>query len=218
MGDSQRQLPLAEHVHEDGPVLLPLQEFLYLIGGVLCPPQLVLGQYCLELLVPVRGVVEVNYGLVEGLGREILQLPLEGAEGHSALIEVLGGLCALEADAVFHKIIHPPIALAAVMPVVRTVHRGHQVQTLPLALYLLLEMTGHGSDVLHKPRHVLKSHGIYTLENVSFAGVGYHQIGPVYVPAAVGGALGRIALYSEVLYNFLHFLFLPVLFVNFYCL
>ena len=58
--------------------------------------------------------VEIRNGLVQLRRREIRQKLLECAEAHGALIKVLVRLGKLEADRIFHKVIHAPVALLRV--------------------------------------------------------------------------------------------------------
>ena len=205
MGDAQGQRPFMEHIHQRGPVGLPLQEFLDFISGVLCPAQPVLGQHGLKLGVAVRGVMEVLYGLMQGLGGKIRQLALEGAEGHGALIKVLRGLGGLEAKAVLHKVIDPPVALGAVMVIVCAVHRGHQMQAAPLFADLFRQVTGDSTYVLHQAGNILEGHSAQALENIALAAVHHHKISSVDVAAAIRFTTYHAALQAEIFQHVLHF-------------
>ena len=186
MGDAQGQLPFMEHIHQRGPIGLPLQEFPDLILRVLCPAQPVFRQHGFELGITVRGIMEVLYGLMQGPGGEIRQLALEGAEGHGALVKILRRLRGLETKAVLHKVIDPPVALGAVMVIVSAVHRGHQMQAAPLLTDLFRQVTGDSTHVLHQAGNILEGHGAQALKNVSPAAVRHHKKGSVDMTAAIG--------------------------------
>ena len=115
MGDPQRQLSGTKHGRQLAAHGLVGQYKVDLRLHGSGPAHGVLLQGLPEQAVTVRGIVEVVDGLVQGFSRKIRKLLLEGAEGNGALVEVLGALRGLEAQAVLHKVVHPPVAVFAHM-------------------------------------------------------------------------------------------------------
>ena len=147
-----------------------------------------------ENAVAVRGVVEILDGLMQGLGRESRQLLLEGAEGNGALIEVLGSLRSLQADAALNEVVNPPVAVFALVVPGLPIHRGNQGQRPVGVGDLRMEVLGNGGDVLLEARHIRERPVGDFLQNVAAAGACDHQVGHINVAAAVALAGNRSAV------------------------
>ena len=179
-----------------------------------CPPHHVLLHRLTEQSVAVGGVVEILNGLVEGFRREGAQLLLEGAEGDGALVEILRALRCLKADAVFHEIVDPPVAVLPLVVPALPCFGGNQVQGAVGIVGLLAQVGGDGGDVLLQPCHIREGPVADLLEDVPPPGLGDHQIGFVDVSAAVALTADSRSIQPELLQNgfvqCFHLSFLPI--------
>ena len=192
VGHPQGEHPGVEHFRQPGAHLLMSQrkgDFLFHRSG---PAHGVPGNGLPENPEPVRGVVEVANGFVEGFRRESAELLLEGAEGNGALVQIPGTLGGLKADAPLDEIKHPPVAVRAVMVPVLSIQGGNQGQSGIGIFQNSVEIPGNGSDVLLEPLHIRECPAADPLENIAFSVPGHHQIGFIDMAAAVTAA----ALYT----------------------
>ena len=129
--------------------------------------------------------MEVVDGLVQGFSRKIRKLLLEGAEGNGALVEVLGALRGLEAQAVLHKVVHPPVAVFAHMYPALAFVRGDQRQSCPGIGGLAVQMLCDGLNILLQTGNIRESPVAELLQNIPPPGIRHGQVCLVDVPAAI---------------------------------
>ena len=182
MGDAQGQLTAFTHALERTCLLLACEDEGDLVLHILGAAHHVLFQCLVEDAIAIHGVVEVGNGLRQGLSREIVQQLLERTECHGALIEILGRLRCLQADAVLHEVIHAVMTrlVGIVGLAVQGVHHSHGAARIGSTLGGEL---GHGGDVGHQTLHI---EGIGdALEDVAAARGGHQQIGGVDMTEAI---------------------------------
>ena len=128
--------------------------------------------------------------------REIRQELLEGAEAHGALIKVLVRLGKLEANRIFHKVIHAPIGILR-MQIACAVMRFYKRQNAARVVCFCPQELRDGSDIFHQPRHVAERIVVDFLQDIAMAAPGHDQIGHVDMPAAIRLAGNRLRVQVE---------------------
>ena len=169
-----------------------------------CPAQRVGGERRVELPVTVRGIVKAGDGLIEGLGRKLVQHALKAAEGDGALVEILRTLGGLEAQAVLNEIIDAPVFALVVTVPQSAVHRRDKVQTPARIAALRGEKGGDGSNVSHQRGDIVKGRAADALKYVAARAIRHHQIGEIDVPLAVALAGEGTPLERELTQNLFH--------------
>ena len=185
MGHPQGQLAALPHPLQGSGFLLPGEDEIDLPLYPRSPAHGVGGQRLPEYAVAVRGVVKVGDGLMEGLGGEIRQHPLKAAEGDGALVQVLGALGDLQADAVLHIVVDTPGLARFVPDPVFAVPGGDQVQGLPRIGAAGGQKAGHRGHVAHQGGNVVERGAAEALQDIAPAAVRGHEIGQVDMSLAV---------------------------------
>ena len=156
-----------------------------------------------KVCIAVHGVVEFADGLVQGGGGIAGQLALKVAEGHGALVKILGGFGLLQAQGALDKGIHPPGAAVGIGVVVFALLCGHHVHGLAHGIAALLldhaaQVAGHAADVLHQALGVGEGVGVDALQDIAHTVAGFilhvNTEGIVDVARAVAQGPGHLAV------------------------
>ena len=205
MSHPQGQRALRQQLYDEVGVPLSIQEETDLLPNLLGTTQLVSFQSPPELAVAHRGVVEVHDGLMEPLRRETGHHLLEAAEGLGALIKIHSGAGTLEANAVFHMVVHPPAVAILILIPVFSIQGRHKAQGLHGMMHTLGSVTGHSTNVLHQGRNIREHMAVHLLQLIHTAPVGNNAIGLVNVPEAIALTGHRPSVDTKREYSLFHF-------------
>ena len=134
---------------------------------------------------------------MELLRREVGEHLAERAKAACRLIKIPIRLRLLEAQRVFHKIVHAPEA--AVLQIRAAIQRAHELERLHRRLHLPLQVLGDEHDVVHQRRDVVKRAAVDLLQDIAPPARRLREIGDVDVPAAVGRAGDRLCVQCKLL-------------------
>ena len=196
MCHAQRQFAGSQRILNSCHLCLPGQRKFNFWLNLRCPVHGVALQCLQKRAVTVRCIVEIRDGLVQLRRREIRQKLLECAEAHGALIKVLVRLGKLEADRIFHKVIHAPIGILR-MQIACAVMRFYKRQDAAQVVCFCPQELRDGSDIFHQPRHVAERVAVDFLQDIAPAAFRHGKIGHIDVPAAIRLTGNRLCVQPE---------------------